>query len=89
MVAGILVDGNTLFPDPPKTATVLERRQKDGIGMQVDYLFYIRVHSIPYIGDASCAAAILHFLQFDILQIADSSNTFQSTNLVEQSAMYG
>ena len=44
---------------------------------------------IPYIGDASCAAAILHFLQFDILQIADSSNTFQSTNLVEQSAMYG
>ena len=59
-VVGTFDDGNIQFLDTAITATVLERRQKDGIGMQVDDALHIGIHTVATIGDGTPAAGFVH-----------------------------
>ena len=88
-VVGTFDDGNIQFLDTAITATVLERRQKDGIGMQVDDALHIGIHTVATIGDGAPAAGFVNGGQFDVLQVADTADATKHTQIIHQSAVDG
>ena len=81
-------NGNIQLLNTPVTTTIFKRRKQNGIRMQVDNLFHIRIHAVTAIDNSSPFNAFLHDWQFDIFQVADTTDTVESSQIVHQSAMY-
>ncbi len=82
-------NGDVEFLHPSVSATVLKGGEHNGtwgagrIIVSISGLIPFPTSAMLPVRQPSCTS-----FEFDILQIADSSNTLQSTNLVQQSAMY-
>ena len=86
-VLSTLHDGNVYLLQLTIAATVLERRQQQGIGVQVDNLFDDGTHTIATVHDATRGDTLLHVRCLDVLQVGHTRHTRFTMQHREQRAM--
>ena len=86
-VLSTLHDGNVYLLQLTIAATVLERRQQQGIGVQVDNLFDDGTHTIATVHDATRRDTLLHVRCLDVLQVGHTRHTRFTMQHREQRAV--
>ena len=71
------------------SATILERREHDDVGLDVDDALDGRIHAATAVSDMTVAHALLYVRNLDVLQIGNSDDAFTESERREQRAMDG
>ena len=71
------------------STTILERREHNNVGLDVDDALDGRIHAATAVGDMSVAHALLYLRYLDILQISNGGDALAESERREQRAMDG